>query len=65
MAYEMLEATLVKKIADLRKAEAMFEGSLKAAKNGVRIDLTTAHRRLQAQMNEVERLLTEFTPLAA
>jgi hypothetical protein len=65
MSYEMFEATLVRKIADLRKSEAIFERSLKAAKNGIRIDLDAAHRRLKAQMSEVEQLLSQFTPLAA
>jgi hypothetical protein len=65
MTYEMLEATLVNKIADLRKAEANFDRSLRAAKNGIRIDLDAAHRRLQTQMNEVEQLLAQINETTA
>lgn len=60
MNYEMLEAAVVTKIADLRKAEDQFERSLKAAKAGIRIDLNSAYRRLHAQMSEVEQLMAEL-----
>lgn len=67
MSYEMMEALLVQKIADLRSSEARVAQSLQAVRNGMaRVQPGDVFVHLNAQITEVEQLLAlmDSAPLA-
>jgi hypothetical protein len=59
MSNGTMETLLVNKMISLRKSEAMFARSLQLVQNGIlNIDLHAAHRKLEAEVSEVEQLLS-------
>ncbi len=58
MTYQMMESTLMERIADLRNSEADFARSLNSVRNGeTNVDLNAQYLRMNAQLSEVEKLL--------
>jgi hypothetical protein len=61
MTYEMMESTLLERIADLRRSEADFSRSMARVRNGeIGIDLNAEYVRMDAQLNDVEKLIARM-----
>ena len=61
MTYELMESTLLERIADLRMSEADFSRSVARVRNGqTAVDLNAHYLRMHAQMDEVEKLLARM-----